>query len=152
MILNWPFLTQFQTEKIVWGKKFLKLNIERGKVKSCMIHVVQLTNKFLIINLIIFNIELSRKYLFLPPSVLMFSFQDFAKKISSCVLDVGRLCCCIVGLDIWQQHQKMSPQTNLLRYFLNMSVFISIQQKLYEMSPSSSISALYNLRDKLLTR
>ena len=33
-----------------------------------------------------------------------------------------------------------------------MSVFISIQQKLYEMSPSSSISALYNLGDKLLTR
>ena len=65
---------------------------------------------------------------------------------------VRRLCSCIVVVDIWHQHQKMSPQTNLLRYFLNMSVFISIQQKLYEMSPSSSLSALYNLRDRLLTR
>ena len=34
--------------------------------------------------------------------------------------------------NLWHCHQEMSSQTNLLLYFLNMSVFISIQQKLYE--------------------
>ena len=124
---------------------------ERSKVKSCMIHVVQLTNKFLIINLIIFNIELSRKYFLLSDNVL-FPSKILIQTFLVVFWSVGRLSFCIVVGDIWHQHQKMSPQTNLLRYFLNMSVFISIQQKLYEMSPSSSISALYNLRDKLLTR